>query len=201
MNRIILASQSVGRKMLFEEYFREFIIYPSNIDEEIEASNPARLVVELSIKKAEHVSNIFLDDFVFGFDTVVVCKGRIIGKPSTREESIEYLKFLSGKIQSVYSGYCIINLHKKIKKYGYSKTLLMFSKLSDEWIENYISNNATNLFAGGYAIQENDKFIKIIYGDRDTIIGAPMKKILKILGAMDKDLFRNESLYNLRKNF
>ncbi len=181
MDRIILASKSVGRKKLFEQYFKNFIIYPSDIDEEGLSLPPRKLVVELSIKKAESISKLFKDDYVFGFDTVVVCGGRIIGKPSTKEEGKEYLKFLSGKFQSIYSGYCVINLNRKLKKYGYARTLVKFARLTEDWIENYVSNMPVTLFAGGYAIQDNDKFVKIIFGNKDTIIGAPMQKVIKAI--------------------
>ncbi len=180
MNRVVLASKSVGRKKLFEKYFKDFIICVSDIDEDIPEKSPAKLVEKLSIAKAEKVSENYPDDFVFGFDTVVVCKGQIIGKPATKEEAKDYLNFLSGKFQSVYSGFCIINRKENIKKSGYSRTVLKFKKLSREWIDDYAEKNNVTLYAGGYAIQENDKFIKIIYGDRDVIIGAPMKKILKM---------------------
>ncbi len=180
MNEIVLASKSVGRKMLFEKYFSKFLIYETNVNEEINEKNPKRLVIKLSIAKAEEASKFFPQDFVFGFDTVVFCGGKIIGKPESKEEAKEYLKFLSGKFQYVYSGYCLINKINNFKKYGYSKTLLKFEKLSQEWIDKYVVENNVTLYAGGYAIQENDSHIKIIFGDRDVIIGAPMKKIEKI---------------------
>ena len=191
MNRIVLASQSVGRRMLFERYFDKFEIHPAYVDEEKVTGKPSRIVVKLSILKAKKVSEIFPEDFVCGFDTVVVCNGKVVGKPKDREEAKEYLKFLSGKIQSVYSGFCIVNKKINLFKYGYSKALLKFAKVSDEWIEEYVKNNPVTLFAGGYAIQNNDRLIKILWGDRDTIIGAPMKKVLKILNIKIKNLWTN----------
>lgn len=181
MSKVILASQSIGRKMLFEKYFKEFEVYPSKIDEGLHHSNPRKLVVELSIAKAKEVGEKFPLDFVCAFDTIVVCKGKIIGKPKDLEEARKYLRFLSGKIQVVYSGFCILNKEIKLFKAGFSRAILKFKNLSDEWIDEYVKTHPVTLFAGGYAIQKNDSFIKILWGEWDTIVGAPMNKVIRIL--------------------
>lgn len=40
-------------------------------------------------------------------DTLVICNGKILGKPSNRKEAIEMLQTLSGKVHTVITGVCL----------------------------------------------------------------------------------------------
>jgi septum formation protein len=180
--KIILASNSPGRKMLFEKYFKDFLIIPSNFDENnIKDNDPVKLTELLAFKKCEEVAKNNPYDFVFAFDTVVLCENHIIGKPQDRDDARKMLKFLSGKKQIVISGYSFALYHKNIFSRGHEKTILYFDKLTDDFIEEYISTHDVLKYAGGYAIQENDRFLNIEEGDIDVVIGAPMKKVKEFL--------------------
>lgn len=193
MNNIILASQSTGRKGLFEKTFTSFEIHVSDIDESrIDTNDPAKLTEELAYLKAEVVAFIYPDDFVVGCDTVVACEGKILGKPKDIEEARKMLHYLSGREQSVFSGYAVIQRNKAFKVSGYSETLLLFKKLSDSFIEEYVHTHPVTRFAGGYGVQNNDEFIKVISGSFDTIVGAPMEEIVGVLleNGLSKELLK-----------
>ena len=181
MDRIILASKSIGRRELFDKYFGEYEIHVSDINESIGITEPHKLTRELARLKAAAVAKLFTTDYVMGFDTVVVFESRIIGKPKDKEEAKKFLKMLSGKVQSVISGYCIINKTKSIFHNGSEETVLHFKELSEDFIENYVNTHSVTKFAGGYAIQKDDSYIDIIDGDYDVIVGAPMKHIIDIM--------------------
>lgn len=193
MNNIILASQSIGRKALFEGQFNRFEIQVSDIDESrIDTSDPAKLTEELAFLKAEAVSAVYPSDFVIGCDTVVACEGNILGKPRDIGHAKEMLRYLSGKEQSVFSGYAVFHQTKNLKVSGYAETLLTFKKLSEPFIEEYVKTHPVTRFAGGYGIQVNDEFIDIIRGTFDTIVGAPMDEIVRVLleNGMPKNLLK-----------
>ncbi|MFN4216205.1 MAG: Maf family protein [Brevinematales bacterium] len=181
-DRIILASASIGRKMLFQQTVRDFVIEVSEVDEErFSHENPKELPRILAEAKAQAVSRRFPDDYVFAFDTIVFCQGKIIGKPKDKEEAKVFLRFLSGKQQSVISGYAFFHQNKHIAESGSEETILSFAHLSEEFIENYVNTHPVTRFAGGYAIQNDDQFIYIEKGSFDVIVGAPMDKVITFL--------------------
>ena len=186
MNDIVLASSSIGRKKLFQKHFAQFKISVSNIDEtKIKLTDPYDLTKRLSYLKAMAVSKFYHNDFVMGFDTIVVCEDRQLGKPRNKEEAIELLKFLSGKYQSVITGFCIIHVDRKIEVNEYAETRLHFKKLSDKFIREYVENNPVTKFAGGYGVQDNDHFVRIEEGTMENVIGAPIDKIIAYLKDWD----------------
>jgi septum formation protein len=179
MNEIILASASIGRKRLFEKYFTEFTISVSDFDESsVQNVSPSELTRLLALYKAGSVSDKFPSDFVIGFDTVVVCEGKILGKPADLNEARQILRFLSGKKQSVLSGYAIIRLDKGIEISGVGETVLLFKNLTDEFIEGYIREHPVMKYAGAYGVQDKDELIQIIKGGFDNVIGASMDEII-----------------------
>jgi|GEM_PF-818329 len=204
-NRLILASASIGRKMLFEAMIQDFTIVVSNVDEkQFSHEDPRELPRHLAQAKAEAVAQSYPDDWVMAFDTLVLCENRLIGKPSSKEEAKTMLRFLSGKRQSVISGYAFVHAHKNIHESGKEETILHFAELTDDFIENYVNTHPVTRFAGGYAIQNDDQFITIEKGSFDVIVGAPMKKVREFLLRYDlefllKDESERESAWFLRE--
>lgn len=196
MSALILASQSWGRKRLFERDFIEFDIHCSEVDESvIPPLDPAHLTEQLAILKAREVAKFHPGAWVCGFDTVVSCEGQILGKPADLDEARRILKFLSGKNQSVFSGYCVVRESEGFEASGYTETVLHFAKLSDDWIEDYIHHNPVTRFAGGYGVQDNDTLVSILSGDMDTIVGASMTEVRKILrhNGLPSSYFSNQT--------
>jgi len=184
-DRIILASASVGRRMLFEQMVRDFVIEVSGVDEEsLGCEDPRELPRVLAEAKGREVARRFPHDYVFAFDTVVLCEGRIIGKPRDLEKAREFLAFLSGKRQSVLSGYAFVREDRGIFESGVEETVLSFAPLSSEFIESYVRTHPVTRFAGGYAIQHDDQFIRIEEGSFDVIVGAPMDRVRDFLKRM-----------------
>ncbi len=179
MNKIILASGSIGRKRLFRRDFGDaFRISVSHIDEDkIHAQNPEELVKKLAFLKAHKVAIVYKDDYVIGFDTIVLCEGKIIGKPRNKMEARDVLRSLSGKPQTVISAYAILQLEKEIKIIDIAKTELILKEMDDAFIYEYTDSHPVTRYAGGYGVQDHDGLVDILDGDMDTIIGAPMTRI------------------------
>ena len=179
MNKIILASGSIGRKKLFRRDFgNTFRISVSHIDEDkIHAKDPEELVKKLAFLKAHKVAIVYKNDYVAGFDTIVLCEGKVLGKPRNKMEAREILRSISGKKQTVISGYAILHLDKELKIIDLAKTELILKEMDEAFIYEYTDTHPVTRFAGGYGVQNHDDLIKILEGDMDTVIGAPMAKI------------------------
>ncbi|NPV03079.1 MAG: septum formation protein Maf [Brevinematales bacterium] len=182
MNKVILASASEGRKRLFETHIKHFAVAVSKVDEEAVAiDDPRKLVCTLALMKAVEVSKKFPDDITIGFDTVVVCDGKVIGKPADKDEAIGILKQIRGKRQLVLTGYAIVNLRLGLEINDYVETVLNLKNMSDEFIAKYVQSHPVTRFAGGYGVQDNDQLIEILSGDFDNVVGAPMRAIINHL--------------------
>ena len=178
----ILASASHGRRELFDRYGLDYEVVVSHFDESlVPAESPIEYVKKLALHKAQTVAELHPERIVLGFDTIVLCEGAIIGKPPTIEDAYHVLKSISGKNQSVITGYSVIRKSDCLCIVNHSETILHLKAMSDEFIREYIATHPVTRYAGGYGVQENDALIEIIEGDFDNVVGAPMQDIIRIL--------------------
>ena len=116
MNKIILASQSPRRKQLLEWAEVPFEILVKETDETFpEGLRTDEAAIHIARKKANAVQSLTpKDSVILAADTIVVLKGRIIGKPKDREEAIRILTDLSGQKHIVITGVVIKRGEKEI---------------------------------------------------------------------------------------
>lgn len=120
MKQIILASASPRRKELLSQAGIPFTVCPSQAEEEITDSDPARVVEELSRLKCRDVfGNTKGDVLVIGADTVVAAEKQILGKPGCEEDAVKMLEFLQGRSHDVYTGVTVM-IREQEKETGLS---------------------------------------------------------------------------------
>lgn len=174
---MILASRSPRRRELMKKLTDDFVVEVPSV-KEISNGNPEEVALDNALIKARAVANRYPDETVIGADTVVCVNGRILGKPESVEENIEFLKMLSSSFHSVLTGYAVI---KDGKEYcGVEKTDVYFNTLTEEQILSYAKSGEGLDKAGGYAIQKGG-FVKEIKGSYDNVVGFPTEKIEQIL--------------------
>lgn len=175
--KIILASASPRRRELMSLITTEFEIITSDVDETIEEGTlPEDAVMQLSFKKAHAVSEMYKGRTVIGADTVVVCDGKILGKPVNRENAKEMLKMLSGRAHQVLTGVTITdgNEHDTFCV----KSDVKFFELTDAEISAYAESGEPDDKAGAYAIQgKGSLFVEKIDGDYFNIVGFPVSQV------------------------
>lgn len=178
---IILASASKRRISLLKDAGIDFKVIPSNIDETIDNRlTPTENVLKLSKDKALDVYESNKENIIIAADTIVVYKGEIFGKPVDGEDAFNMLKKLSNKTHEVITAVTIIN-KEEIDSF-YSITKVTFKDLTDEEIRNYIETKEPYGKAGSYAIQGLGKELVLTFdGDFFTIVGLPLKEVLKRL--------------------
>ncbi len=190
MIEIILASKSKVRKEILDNNNIFTKVEPSNVDEEIikesllkQKASPKIVSKTLAELKANKVSQKNLDTLVLGADSVIDLDGELISKPDSRDEAFDILKRLNGKKHNLVSSVCLSKNGSMIWNYTDSATLEM-KNLSDEDLKTYLKKiSDETLFAYNvYQIEGEGKnlFLKI-EGDRDTIMGLPIKSIKKYL--------------------
>mgnify|MGYP005991729757 FL=1 len=186
MVEIILASKSKVRKEILDKNNITSSVSPSNVDEdEVKQSllkmkaTPEIISKNLAELKANKVSQKKTNTLVLGADSVLDLQGELISKPENRKEAFEILKKLNGKKHDLISSVCISRNGSMIWNYTDKATLTM-KNFTDEELKNYllkISDEA--LFSYNvYQIEGEGKNLFInVEGDKDTIMGLPVKKI------------------------
>lgn len=179
--RVILASKSPRRKELLSLICDSFEVMPADIDESVPQNVAAEEAAEyISTKKAFAIDS---EDVIIACDTVVIIDGKILGKPSDRQNGFEMLSELSGKTHSVISGVCI---RYKGESVSFSqKSLVTFYELSDEEINDYLDSGEPFDKAGGYGIQGlGSLLVKEFSGDFFNIVGLPVARLRRSLSEL-----------------
>ena len=188
MKEIILASASPRRKQILKKSGLKFKVAKSNFEEHIDPKlTPQELVKMLSFEKAKAVFAKNKDSIIIAADTIVVCRGKILGKPKTNKDAKDMLSFLSNKSHVIITGFTIISSDLKKPIIKSEKTKVWMKKMALQDINDYVKTKEPFDKAGGYAIQGiAKKFIKRIEGDLSNAIGLPIDSLLhelKNLGA------------------
>jgi septum formation protein len=190
MFKLILASKSKVRKEILDKNNISAQVQPSSVDEDPikksllnENASPEIISKNLAELKASKVSQKNFDVLVLGADSVIDLEGELISKPQDREEALSILKKLNGKKHNLVSSVCISKNGSMIWNHTDKATLTM-KKFSNEELEEYLSKiSDESLYAYNvYQIEGEGKnlFLKID-GDKNTIMGLPIKKIQEYL--------------------
>jgi septum formation protein len=183
MTQLILASTSSRRQEILKKANIPFVILPPDMNEEAyDKSNPKSMVCELAKNKALSVLNkVNDDDIVLGVDTIVYIDNVVLGKPANRADAKKMMQMLSGRKHSVISGVCLIGKNGFIKNF-HVETEVVFNKLDENEIEDYINTDEPYDKAGGYAIQGlASKFISGINGCYYNVMGLPLSEIYSVI--------------------
>ena len=190
IDKIILASKSGVRKKILEENKIKCIVEPSNVDEDSvkygllkENATPEIISKNLAELKANKISQKRNGDLVLGADSVIDLKGKIISKPTNRIEALEILRSLNGQTHHLISSVCISQNGSMIWNYTDKASLTMRPMKENELI-NYLDKISDEaLYAYNvYQIEGEGRFLfSRIDGDKDTIMGLPVKKIKEYL--------------------
>jgi septum formation protein len=180
---IILASESVRRVDILRTLGVPFSIIPPDIDESRrQDESPKEYVLRISYDKAHKVGNHFPDKWVIGADTVVVHKNKILGKPKNEKEAFDMLRTLSGKWHKVITGFCVLNMLRKIAYRDAVETRVFMRDTLDHEIMRYIGTSEPLDKAGAYAIQGRAGYmVKEIKGSYTNVVGLPICEVAEVL--------------------
>ena len=179
--KLILASASPRRKEIFQMLGLNPLIIPADVHEPIDERPPRLIVQSHALHKAQSISPHFDNNsIIVAADTLVYINKSTIGKPESKDDAIKYLKMLSGKIHTVFTGVAI--LYKSHEVTDYEKSLVQFKSLSEQEIASYIKTKEPFDKAGGYGIQGyGSQFIQSIKGCYFNVMGFPSHLFYQML--------------------
>ena len=193
--KIILASKSGVRKKILDKYKIENEVIISNVDENeikesllVEGAGPLEISKNLAEIKSIKVSNKYPNRLVLGADSVISLNNELINKPHSREEAFEILKKLNNSKHYLISSVCISKNGAMIWNHTDSSELKM-KNLKEEELSKYLEKIETKtlLSYGVYQIEADGlNLFEYIKGDRDSIMGLPVKDIINYINQYNK---------------
>ena len=184
--KLILASKSKVRKEILYKYGLNCEVQPSNVDEDIvkkslekQKASPEEISKNLAELKANKVSQKFTDEFVIGADSVIDLKGKVISKPTDRDQAYEILKSLNGETHYLISSVCISKGGNMIWNFTDRASLTMKS-MTEQEMKEYLSKISDEaLYAYNvYQIEGLGRSLSSkIEGNENTIMGLPLSLI------------------------
>ena len=189
MKRIVLASASSRRRELLSQIGVEFEVKPADGEERIISTEPSKVVEELSGQKAMFTAKALEKEnghvpegcIVLGADTIVSYEGRILGKPSDKEDAIQMLSMLQGNTHQVYTGVTVMKEKQGSWKSHtfFECTDVIFYPVTREEIVEYVNSGDPMDKAGSYGIQGVwGAYVKGIHGDYNNVVGLPVARLI-----------------------
>lgn len=181
--KIILASASSRRREIMALSGLDFEVAPSCFDESSldgKDLTPHQYVEKLAFEKARCLVSLDSSAVVIGADTIVVCGGRILGKPKNQKDAVAILKFCRDKVCDVLTGVAVIDVKTGHKKSFVDSTRVKMRNYSDQEIKDYIATGKPMQYAGAFAIQDRD-WVESIKGSFFNVVGFPILRVLKAL--------------------
>jgi len=178
-----LASASPRRRELLAQIgIQADHIHPTDIDETpLAGEKPTALAKRLAQSKAQVAAAVAgPETLVLAADTVVCVGRRILPKAETIDETRDCLNLLSGRAHRVHSGLCLAYQGRTHLRLVSSRVI--FKKLTETEINNYLDSGEWQGKAGGYAIQgQAAQFIRCINGSYSNIVGLPLYELSMLL--------------------
>ncbi len=173
-----------------EKFHIPFTVLAADIDETMDPTKaPYDEVARVSRLKAEATPHQDTD-VVIAADTIVVCDGQVLGKPSDEEDARRMLTLLSGRDHQVMTGLTV--LHGDSAVSCTEVTDLHFKPLSQREILAYIHTGEPMDKAGAYGIQGGAAlFAEKMVGDYYNVMGLPLCKLGQILHSIVPELLED----------
>ena len=184
---LILASASPRRKELLGLFHIPFEIRVADIDETMDPTKPpVDEVARVSSRKAAATPRK-TGEVIVAADTIVVCEGRVLGKPHSEAEAASMLRLLSGRDHQVMTGVTVL-CDDRATSFT-EVTDLHFRQLSEKEIAAYVATGEPMDKAGAYGIQGGAAlFCSHMVGDYYNVMGLPVCRLGQVLREMVPDL-------------
>src|SRR4030042_920198 len=180
--KIILGSQSNGRKRILAEMGFEFECMPADIDEKsIRDDNAEDLTLKLANAKADAILPRMKEKAILiTSDQVVRWNNEIREKRDNEGEAREFLKTLADYPVETVTAVVVVNTKTGERRSGVDIAKVYFKEISDKDVDKLIAEGKIFSWARAFCIDDPiiKKYVEKIEGERESIIGLPKKMSL-----------------------
>jgi septum formation protein len=153
--RLILASGSPRRRELLSHLGVQFEVAVSGFDEEsLNHERAATLAKRLAAAKVAEVAALHPDALVLGADTIVVHRGKMLGKPVDATDARAMLQKLRGRVHRVTTGVALAVPGRRRPRAAHVTSRVRMRGYTDAEIDDTIARDVPFDKAGGYGIQD-----------------------------------------------
>jgi septum formation protein len=195
--RLFLASQSPRRHSLLRDIGVPYEVVRSNAEERLAGDSAAVLAAVNAAAKVEGAvlpGDAPARAFVLGTDTLVTHGGRVMGKPSSREEAATMIESLSGTTHQVVSGVALRRLGGDMHV-SVATTNVTFAELDAADIAAYIASGEWTDKAGAYGVQGlAGTFVSEVRGEYSNVVGLPLCLLAGLFREAGFDLLRRQRI-------
>ena len=140
----------------------------------------------------DRLSMVTPEDLVIAADTIVVCRGYVLGKPADEQEACDMLGLLSGRLHEVMTGVTVLYGDRSIT--CTEITQVGFRDLTPGEIRRYVETGEPMDKAGSYGIQGGAAlFVERIIGDYYNVVGLPVCRLGQLLKEIAPELMEEEA--------
>ncbi len=178
---LVLASASPRRVALLRQAGARFTVVDPGPDRAWPGkAEPRHGVRALALEKARRVAAQKPGAVVIGADTVVVLRGKRLGKPESAEDARRMLQRLHGRRHEVWTGLAVVR--DDDQRTGAECTVVHFQRLAPADIDTYVRSGEPLDKAGAYGIQGlAGQFVRRVEGDYTTVVGLPLARLRAML--------------------
>lgn len=172
--KLVLASASPRRASLLQRLGIELVVAPVDVDESVQPGElPLLVPLRLAQAKAQKAQACFPQWPVLAADTVVILDGRVLGKPSDKEEAQAMLSDLRGRTHLVATAVVLAYLNRQAHHVEVAK--VTFSRFPRSLLAWYLAGEEWKDKAGAYAIQgQAALFVAGVQGNVQAVVGLPL---------------------------
>lgn len=135
---------------------------------------------KLALAKARVVAHQLKEGKILGADTIVVCRGKILGKPVDFAEACRMLTQLQGTTHRVITAVALVDAATAKEKVAHAVSRVTMRPMKPEEVARYARKHHDK--AGAYAVQEKkDRVVKRIVGSYTNVVGLPLEKLRPLL--------------------
>ena len=177
---LVLASGSPRRAQILRALGLPFRVSASNIPEVLLPGEDGAAVAERLARAKAAAAGAHERLPVLAADTVVLCDGRVLGKPASAAEAAEMLRLLSGRTHQVVTGVCL-RARGEVRS-GIERTAVRMTAMTDDEIAWYAATSEPFDKAGGYHVDgRGSLFIEAVDGSPSNVAGLPVRLLLRLV--------------------
>jgi septum formation protein len=175
---LVLASASPRRAAILTALGIPFRTTPATVDESLLQDEAGAAAAErLARAKAAAVAPQDLP--VLAADTLVLCDGAVLGKPTSPADAARMLRSLAGRTHEVVTGVCVA--HGGRARSGVESTAVTFASMSEAEIDWYVATGEPLDKAGAYHVDGRGAlFISSVSGSPSNVAGLPVRLMLRL---------------------